>query len=126
MPLHTLRLAGGLLARRPAAHGALVHAHRAETGALLALIYPRSPLIQFVHTDSEEGLRHRTETFWRFLPGTHLEIERFAARRARAHLGAEREGRGAALGRLAQRPRRKQLVRRQAVLSGLRFGDRGR
>ncbi len=79
---HTLRLAGGLLARRPAARGAFVHAHRAETGAMLALLYPGSPLIQFVHTDSAEGLRHRTETFWRFLPGTHLGIERFAARRA--------------------------------------------
>lgn len=79
---HTLRLAVGLLARRPAARGALVHAHRAETGALLALAYPRSRLIQFVHTDSAEGLRHRTETFWRFLPETHLGIERFAARRA--------------------------------------------
>jgi glycosyltransferase involved in cell wall biosynthesis len=79
---HTLRLAAGLLARRPAARRAFVHAHRAETGAMLALMYPRSPLIQFVHTDSAEGLRHRTETFWRFLPGTHLEIERFAARRA--------------------------------------------
>jgi glycosyltransferase involved in cell wall biosynthesis len=79
---HTLRLIGGLLARRPRAHGALLHAHRAETLAVLASVYPRSSLIQFIHTDSAEGLRHRTETFWRFLPKTHLEIERFAVRRA--------------------------------------------
>jgi len=79
---HTLRLAGGLLGRRPRSRGALVHAHRAETGAMLAVEYPRSTLIQFVHTDSAEGLRHRTETYWRYLPQTHLEIERFAVRRA--------------------------------------------
>jgi glycosyltransferase involved in cell wall biosynthesis len=79
---HTLRLIAGLLARHPATRGALIHAHRAETGAAVTLAYPGAPLIQFVHTDSEEGLRHRTETFWRFLPETHLRLERFAVRRA--------------------------------------------
>jgi glycosyltransferase involved in cell wall biosynthesis len=81
---HTLRLIGGLLARRPRGFADYVHAHRAETGAALALAYPRTPLVQFLHTDSIEALRHRTESFWRFLPRTHLAAESFAVSRAAA------------------------------------------
>lgn len=81
---HTLRLVAGLLARRPGGSPDLVHAHRAETGAVLALTRRRTPLVQFLHTDSEEALRHRTESFWRFLPRTQLAAESFAVRRAAA------------------------------------------
>jgi glycosyltransferase involved in cell wall biosynthesis len=78
----TARLVGALLRRRPRAQFALIHSHRVETGAVLSALYPRRPLVQFVHNDYAEVLRHRVETFWRFLPGTYLRLERMVARRA--------------------------------------------
>lgn len=81
---HTARLIVGLLSRRPRDRFEFVHAHRAETGLALSLLYPRVPLVQFVHTDSFEALRHRTESFWRYLPRTHLAAESAAVRRAAA------------------------------------------
>jgi len=79
---HTLRLLAGLVVHRPRPEGAIVHAHRSETALLLTLLYPRSQVVQFVHTDSEEALRHRTETFWRFLPRVHLWLEALAVKRS--------------------------------------------
>jgi glycosyltransferase involved in cell wall biosynthesis len=79
---HTARLVGGLLARRPRNSFEFVHAHRAETGLALSLLYPGTPLVQFVHTDSAEALRHRAESFWRYLPRTNLAAESAAVRRA--------------------------------------------
>jgi glycosyltransferase involved in cell wall biosynthesis len=81
---HTLRLLGGLIARRPAVAADFAHAHRAETGLFVSTMYRRIPLVQFVHTDAAEALRHRTESFWRYLPRTHLASESLAVRRAAA------------------------------------------
>lgn len=79
---HTARLLGGLLRRHPRVDGAVLHAHRAEVGVALEALYPRRPLVQFLHTDSAEALRFQLETFWRFVPRTHLFLERLVARRA--------------------------------------------
>lgn len=96
---HSLRLTAGFLARRPRAGAAFVHAHRAETAMALSLAYPTSPLINFVHTDSHEALRHRTEIFWRFAPpGLLVALESAATRRSArtwvfSEAAAERLGR---------------------------------
>jgi glycosyltransferase involved in cell wall biosynthesis len=79
---HTARLVAGLLRRGPKAGDVIFHAHRIEVGAVLGLRYPRTPLVQFIHLDAADALEHRTETFWRFLPRTHLRLERAVAARA--------------------------------------------
>jgi glycosyltransferase involved in cell wall biosynthesis len=80
---HTVRLVAGLLSRRRhEASATLLHAHRVEVGAALHLAHPGNRLVQFVHTDSEEAGRHRTESFWRFLPRIHDLIERSTVRSA--------------------------------------------
>jgi glycosyltransferase involved in cell wall biosynthesis len=79
---HAARFAGGLLRHRPAIDGAIMHAHRAEIGALLATLHRGAPLIQFIHGDAEEFLPHRSETFWRYAPRAYPATERFVARRA--------------------------------------------
>jgi glycosyltransferase involved in cell wall biosynthesis len=81
---HTLRLVGGLLLHRPRLTSDFVHAHRGETGLVVAAAFRRVPLVQFVHTDAAEAMRHRTESFWRYLPRTHLLAESLAVRRAAA------------------------------------------
>jgi glycosyltransferase involved in cell wall biosynthesis len=79
---HALRVVAGLAARRPRAGGALLHAHMVEVGAALRLLYPRSPVVQFVHSDAEAALAHRAETFWRFFPRTQAALERAVVGRA--------------------------------------------
>jgi glycosyltransferase involved in cell wall biosynthesis len=81
---HTLRLIGGLLVHRPRIASDFVHAHRGETGLFASVAFRRVPLVQFVHTDAAEAMRHRTESFWRYLPRTHLFAESLAVRRAAA------------------------------------------
>jgi glycosyltransferase involved in cell wall biosynthesis len=81
---HTLRLIGGLLVHRPRIASDFVHAHRGETGLFVSTAFRRVPLVQFVHTDAAEAMRHRTESFWRYLPRTHLFAESLAVRRAAA------------------------------------------
>lgn len=80
---HTARLVAGLLTRRTReASPTILHAHRVEVGAALHLAHPGNRLVQFVHTDSDEAGRHRTESFWRFLPRIHDLIERSAVQSA--------------------------------------------
>jgi glycosyltransferase involved in cell wall biosynthesis len=80
---HTLRLVAGLLARgRREAASTYLHAHRVEVGAALRAAHRRNRLVQFVHTDTEEAARHRTESFWRFLPRSHHVLERSVVRSA--------------------------------------------
>jgi glycosyltransferase involved in cell wall biosynthesis len=79
---HAARFAAGVVRHRPAVDGAILHAHRAEIGALLASLHRRLPLVQFIHGDAEEFLPHKTETFWRFAPRAYPLTERFVARRA--------------------------------------------
>ena len=80
---HTVRLVTGLFTRRfRESRSTFLHAHRVEVGAALHALHRRNPLIQFVHTDSEEAARHRTESFWRFLPRFHDVLERSAVRSA--------------------------------------------
>jgi glycosyltransferase involved in cell wall biosynthesis len=79
---HSVRFAAGLLRYRPDVGGALMHAHRVEIGALLAVLHRGAPLIQFIHGDAEEFLPHRAETFWRFAPRAYEVTERFVTRRA--------------------------------------------
>jgi glycosyltransferase involved in cell wall biosynthesis len=81
---HTLRLIGGLLVHRPRIASDFVHAHRGETGLFVSTAFRRVPLVQFVHTDAAEAMRHRTESLWRYLPRTHLFAESLAVRRAAA------------------------------------------
>jgi glycosyltransferase involved in cell wall biosynthesis len=81
---HTLRLIGGLLVYRPRMTSDFVHAHRGETGLYVSAAFRRVPLVQFVHTDAAEAMRHRTESFWRYLPRTHVFAESLAVRRAAA------------------------------------------
>jgi glycosyltransferase involved in cell wall biosynthesis len=81
---HTLRLIGGLLVYRPRLTSDFVHAHRGETGLYVSTAFRRVPLVQFVHTDATEAMRHRTESFWRYLPRTHVFAESLAVRRAAA------------------------------------------
>jgi glycosyltransferase involved in cell wall biosynthesis len=81
---HSARLVAGLVPRRGWGRPAFVHAHRAETGLALSLRFPQIPLVQFLHTDAAELLRHRTESLWRLLPRTQLAVESLAVRRAAA------------------------------------------
>jgi glycosyltransferase involved in cell wall biosynthesis len=81
---HTARLLAGLTRRHVWEGPTFVHAHRAETGLALSLRFPRTPLVQFLHTDAAELLRHRTESFWRLLPQVQLAVETLAVRRAAA------------------------------------------
>jgi len=74
---HGIRLAAGKIRYQPVRLGAsFVHAHRVEIGLTLRGGHPRTPLVQFVHTDSREAARHRVESFWRFLPAVHDLVER--------------------------------------------------
>ncbi len=79
---NTARLVAGLFRYRVPTGRAILQAHRAEVGAVLAALYPRRPLVQFIHSDWEAALESNAETFWRFMPRTHLLIERVVARRA--------------------------------------------
>jgi glycosyltransferase involved in cell wall biosynthesis len=81
---HTARLVAGLFPRRLGVHPAFVHAHRVETGLALSVRLPRTRLVQFVHTDAAELVRHRQESLWRHLPQAQLAAERLAVRRAAA------------------------------------------
>lgn len=81
---HSARLVAGLVTRHAWGKPTFVHAHRAETGLALSLRFPRIPLVQFLHTDAAELLRHRTESLWRLLPRTQLAVESLAVRRAAA------------------------------------------
>lgn len=81
---HSARLVAGLVPRRGWGRPTFVHAHRAETGLALSLRFPQIPLVQFLHTDAAELLRHRTESLWRLLPRTQLAVESLAVRRAAA------------------------------------------
>jgi glycosyltransferase involved in cell wall biosynthesis len=79
---HAMRLIAGMLARRPWAGNALLHAHLVEVGAVLELLYPKRPVVQFVHTDFTAVRQHRAESFWRYLPRAQLAVEHAAVRRA--------------------------------------------
>jgi len=81
---HTARLVAGLFTSRLGVRPTFVHAHRVETGLALSVRLPRARLVQFVHTDAAELLRHRQESFWRHLPQAQLAAESVAVRRAAA------------------------------------------
>jgi glycosyltransferase involved in cell wall biosynthesis len=76
------QLVFGLCRFRPRLEGARIHAHRCDVGLPASLLYPRTPLVQFVHENGAEALGNRHETFWRFLPIGYRVVERLAVSRA--------------------------------------------
>jgi glycosyltransferase involved in cell wall biosynthesis len=56
--------------------------HRSETGAVVSVLLRGMARVQCIHGDSSRALRHRSASYWRFLRGVHLSIERWSVRRA--------------------------------------------
>jgi glycosyltransferase involved in cell wall biosynthesis len=79
---HAARVVAGLARYRPSLRDAVVHCHRAEIGAAVSALYPRTPLFQFIHVEADAALRFHVETFWRYAPWLYFLLERFAVRRA--------------------------------------------
>jgi glycosyltransferase involved in cell wall biosynthesis len=79
---HTARLVAGLLrAGRPRLSGVL-HVHRVDLAAALATLYPRSPLVLWIHTSLSGALGSTSDSTWKNLRSVYGGVERTAIRRA--------------------------------------------
>lgn len=82
---HSVRLVVGALRHRhrlPRAR--TVHAHRVDTAWAARRLFPRTPLVHFVH-NQENGLTSgATDSFWGRAPRVHATLERSVVRGARA------------------------------------------
>ena len=79
---HSARLIAGLIRHRPDAAGRMVHAHRAEVGAIASRVYPRAEHALFLHGPGIPSTTDAHDSFWRFTPALYERVERVAARRA--------------------------------------------
>jgi len=80
----TATLAFGLVRFRREIRRAVdrLQVHRSETGAVVSVLLWGTDRVQCIHGDSSRALRHRSASYWRFLRGAHLALERFSVRRA--------------------------------------------
>ncbi len=90
----TLKLAFGIWRHRRRIVAAVdrLQVHRSETGLVAAWLLRRLPRVQCIHGDSARALRERTGSYWRFLRGLHLRVERASVRRARRTFVFSRSG----------------------------------
>lgn len=82
---HSVRLALGALrhrARLPRARA--VHAHRVDTAWTASRLFPRTPLVHFVHNQENGLTTGATDSFWRRAPRVHVAMERAVVTHARA------------------------------------------
>ena len=66
--LKLLRLCRGLKPR-------VIHAHRIEIGLIASFIWPRTPVVVFIHNESHQLSRNsNSSSFWRFAPSLHSAV----------------------------------------------------
>lgn len=82
---HSIRLVlGALRHRHHLPRARVVHAHRVDTAWAARRLFPRTPLVHFVH-NQENGLTSgATDSFWGRAPRVHAALERSVVRGARA------------------------------------------
>lgn len=82
---HSIRLVlGALRHRHRLPRARIVHAHRVDTAWAARRLFPRTPLVHFVH-NQENGLTSgATDSFWGRAPRVHAALERSVVRGARA------------------------------------------
>ena len=82
---HSVRLALGALRHRRRLPGArVVHAHRVDTAWAAGRLFPRTPLLHFVHNQENGLTTGATDSFWRRAPRVHTAVEHTVVRGARA------------------------------------------
>lgn len=82
---HSVRLVlGALRHRHRLPRARTVHGHRVDTAWAAGRLFPRTPLVHFVH-NQENGLTSgATDSFWGRAPQVHAALERAVVRHARA------------------------------------------
>ncbi len=82
---HAVRLVlGALRHRRRLPRARVVHAHRVDTAWAARRLFPRTPLVHFVHNQENGLTTGATDSFWRRAPRVHEALERSVVRSARA------------------------------------------
>jgi glycosyltransferase involved in cell wall biosynthesis len=61
----------------------VMHAHRIEIGFMALLLFPKVPLVQFVHNAGKDLQSEvQSSSYWRFIPNVHTKVSGFVYRRA--------------------------------------------
>ena len=62
----------------------IIHAHRIEIALFATLIWPRTPVVVFIHNESQQLSRNpNSSSVWRLIPSIHTAVTYLALKRAR-------------------------------------------
>lgn len=61
----------------------IIHAHRIEIGLISKILWPKTPLVMFIHNEGKQLAGNRkSSSFWRFFPVVHKAISLFVIKLA--------------------------------------------